>query len=95
MESTPQTPEVLLYQGSEKVAALQVLLKWAASQPLANLLLFAILAFGFYAIKYVVPEHLRAIQQGYERIEESHKSEREAQMQLFIRTLDRKVQAAD
>ena len=68
-----------------------MILKWAASQPLANLLLFAILAFGFYAMKYVVPEHLRAIQQGYERIEESHKAERDAQIQLFLRALERKV----
>lgn len=96
MESTPQPqPDQNVTHASEKVAALQVLLKWMASQPLANLLLFGILGFGFYAIKWVVPEHLKAIQQGYERMEESHKNERDSNLQLFLRALERKVTASD
>ncbi len=41
--------------------------KWLVSQSVPTVLLCAILAFLGYVFVYLVPEHLRAIQDGYER----------------------------
>ena len=66
-----------------------IALQWAAGQPFNNVLLIAILAGGGYVAHYVmtvsIPAHLKQIQEGYERIEESHKADRE----LIIRQYDK------
>lgn len=54
--------------------------EWLLGQPFNNvlliLILFAIAWLGYYGLTTAIPAHLRAIQDGYERLENSHREER-------------------
>ena len=78
--------------------------KWAASQPLTNLILVAMLAaggyFAWWLARDAVPAHIQMIQQGYkeqneahretiQRIAESHRQERTEWRQDVTGWLDR------
>lgn len=55
--------------------------QWVAGQPFTNVLLVAILSAGgwcgYYAITIAIPAHLQTIQNGYERLDEMNRSERD------------------
>lgn len=54
--------------------------EWLLGQPFNNvlliLILFAIAWLGYYGLTTAIPAHLRAIQDGYERLEDRHREER-------------------
>jgi hypothetical protein len=56
-------------------------------QPFTNVLLAAIFCAGCYGCYFMVnvaiPNHLKTIQDGYERIEESHKTERTMRIEMY------------
>jgi thymidylate kinase len=68
-----------------KLAAVDKLATWLSSQPITNVLLIMQLALiaggGYGTLKYIVPEHLRQIQEGYERLDREHAKQ--------IETIDR------
>lgn len=70
-----------------------IAVQWATGQPFNNVLLIAIFCGGAYAGHYLmtvaIPSHLKQIQDGYERIEESHKADR----QLIIEQYDKWFQS--
>lgn len=59
-----------------KLAAFDKLATWLSSQPITNVLLILqllLLAGGGYGtVKYIIPVHLKQIQDGYERIDKEH-----------------------
>ncbi len=61
--------------------------RWLANQGVSTVVLFAILASGWYGGNYVVreavPAHLRSIKEGYTEIEKSHREEREERDRRF------------
>lgn len=67
---------------------------WAAGQPFNNLLLIAILVaigwLGYYGLTSAIPQHLNAIQSGYEKIEQAHRDEREQTIKTYDRWFDLK-----
>lgn len=60
---------------------------WVAGQPFNNVLLILILGSGLWACHYAltvaVPAHLKQIQEGYERIEESNSRDRNMIIQQY------------
>lgn len=62
--------------------------RWLSQQGVSTVLLFAILASGWYAIPWlantVVPAHTASIKAGYEALEQSHRSEREDRDKRFV-----------
>ena len=54
--------------------------EWLLGQPFNNvlliLILFAIAWLGYYGLTTAIPAHLKAIQDGYERLEYRHREER-------------------
>ena len=77
------------FMAEEKPDLKTMAVQWATGQPFNNVLLIAIFCGGAYAAHYLmtvaIPSHLKQIQEGYERIEESHKADRE----LIIRQYDK------
>lgn len=69
--------KTLLNKGSE----------WLLGQPFNNvlliLILFAIGWLGHYGLSTAIPTHLKAIQDGYERLENSHREERAATLNTY------------
>lgn len=67
--------------------------KWVAGQPFTNVLLCAILlSFGYclyYAMTVVIPSHLQTIQEGYEKLDDTHMKERDTIRRQFEGWLDR------
>lgn len=65
---------------------------WITSQAYNNVMLSAILiavAYGMYwTVSTAVPQHLKAIQEGYQQIEESHKTERETMVKMYDKWFD-------
>ncbi len=65
--------------------------EWMLGQPFNNVLLFSILAAiawtGHYCVTVAIPAHLKIIQEGYEKIEESHRNERVETMKIYDRWL--------
>lgn len=59
-----------------KLAVVDKLGTWLSAQPITNILLvmqLMMIAGGGYAtLKYIVPVHLKQIQDGYERIDKEH-----------------------
>lgn len=68
-----------------KLAAVDKLATWLSSQPITNVLLILQLLLiaggGYGTVKYIVPEHLKQIQDGYERLDREHAKQ--------IETIDR------
>lgn len=66
---------------------------WLKGQPFNNVLIAALLGMigwlGWYGITVAIPDHIKTIQSGYERIESSHKSQLDTMQETFERTLDR------
>lgn len=67
---TPEDKKTVVNRGTE----------WLLGQPFNNVLLimilFAIAWLGYYGLTTAIPSHLRAIQDGYERLEDRHREER-------------------
>ena len=63
------------------------LIDWVKGQPFNNVLIMALLLMigwlGFYGITSAIPEHIKAIQTGYERIETSHEKQIETITKTF------------
>lgn len=57
--------------------------RWIANQGVPTVLLFCILASGWYFVRDQVPLHLQAIRDGYKQIEASHREEREERDKKF------------
>lgn len=59
-----------------KLAVVDKMCAWISSQPITNVLLILQLLLiaggGYGTVKYIVPVHLRQIQEGYERIDKEH-----------------------
>ncbi len=66
--------------------------EWLFGQPFNNvlliLILFAIGWLGYYGLTTAIPAHLRAIQDGYERLEDSHREERSATLNTYKELLE-------
>lgn len=66
---------------------------WAAGQPFTNILLSALLVgFGWMAwhcVTIAVPQHLEAIQNGYEKLDTAHRSERQHLQQSSEKWLEK------
>lgn len=66
---------------------------WLLGQPFNNVLLVSILAGGAWAFWYgvtkAIPDHLSAIQTGYEKIETRQTEQLKDQQQTFEKVLDR------
>lgn len=61
-------------------------IKWVTSQSFNNVLLLVLVLTIIVGMKYLldaIPSHISAIQQGYERIEQSHREERQASLEFF------------
>ena len=76
-----------------KLPLKELLIRWILSQGVSTILLMAIL-FGVYrgmdyAMDVAIPEHLRQIQSGYEKIENNHTKEVEALRKTFETSLER------
>ena len=60
---------------------------WLLGQPFNNvlliLILFAIAWLGYYGLTTAIPSHLKAIQEGYERLESSHREERASTLSTY------------
>ena len=58
----------------------QLAAEWASGQPFTNVLLVALLGMigwlGYYSLTVAIPEHLKQIQEGYERIEADDRADR-------------------
>ncbi len=61
--------------------------KWVFQQSVPTVLLFSILATvwfgGSYVLKTVIPDQLKAIAAGYERLESNHREERELRDRFY------------
>lgn len=72
---------------------------WLNAQNFNNLLLLAIIGLiaygGRYAITIAIPEHLKTIQVGYERIEDSHSRERTTAEELHSREREQAIKTYD
>lgn len=70
---------------------------WLFQQGVSTVLLFAILAGGMYAARVMVPAHIESIKDGYQKIEDSHRKEREDYLKSMVeqRDKDREVRKAD
>lgn len=70
-----------------------VFAKWLVQQGVPAVLLFSILfvmSYGMhYAIETAIPEHLKTIQLGYDRMQEAHAKEESRLAEMFEKTLDR------
>lgn len=67
----------------------EIVLAWVTSQSFNNVLLLILVLTFIVGLKYLldaIPNHISAIQQGYERVEQSHREERQATLQ-FLRDL--------
>ena len=66
--------------------------EWLTGQSFNNILLLTILvaigAGGKYCLDVVIPAHLKMIQNGYERIDQTHRTEREETIRVYDRWLD-------
>ncbi len=71
----------------------QVAAQWVLGQPFTNVLLLMILGAigwsGYYTLTVAVPSHLKMIQTGYEKMEDSHRIERENSVKSYDRWLER------
>lgn len=80
-------------------SAVAQVIAWASGQPFNNVVLLAILVaigwLGYYGLTTAIPEHLRAIQLGYEKLENSHKEERERTLDMFNRLFEVRKTAAN
>ena len=76
----------------DKTVTAQIL-SWAAGQPFNNVLLLMILSTFSYGLWFgmqtAIPSHLKQIQDGYEKLVESHKDERERTIQTYDKWVDR------
>lgn len=63
------------------------ILSWVAGQPFNNvlslILVCAVIYGGWYALTTAIPEHLKQIQSGYERLNDVHSAERERTVQTY------------
>ena len=77
----------------DKIPLKTLAARWLFSQGVSTLLLFAILVGMYkmtdYAINIAVPEHLKQIQLGYEKIESGHAKEVEALRATFEKEIER------
>lgn len=77
---TQEQEKIDFSKKSIKESLLLIGANWLNAQNFNNLLLLAIIGLiaygGRYAITIAIPEHLRTIQQGYEKIEETSSQER-------------------
>ena len=59
-----------------RLAAVDKIAAWVSSQPITNILLvlqlLLIAGGGYGTVKYIVPVHLKQIQDGYERLDKEH-----------------------
>jgi len=66
--------------------------EWLLGQPFNNvlliLILFAIAWLGYYGLTTAIPAHLKAIQEGYERLEQSHREERASTLNAYKELLE-------
>lgn len=70
----------------EKKTPTDAAISWVTSQSFNNVLLLALVLTMIVGIKYLldaIPGHISAIQQGYERVEQSHREERQATLQFL------------
>ncbi len=71
----------------------EIAAQWVLGQPFTNVLLLMILAAvgwgGYYALTVAVPAHLKLIQTGYEKMEDSHRGEREDRVKAYDRWMER------
>jgi len=77
----------------EKIPLKTIALKWLFSQGTSTILLLLILGgmwkIADYAINTAIPDHLKQIQMGYERIETNHAKEVEQLRSTFEKSMDR------
>jgi hypothetical protein len=68
-------------------AATKGLVDWAKGQPFTNVLLTAIFAAGcwffYFGLNVAIPSHIKSINDSHERIEASHKNEREKTIETY------------
>lgn len=61
---------------------------WLTAQSFNNVLLVMILGVifggGYYAIKEAIPAHLKTIQEGYDRLDASHRAERKEAITQYL-----------
>lgn len=66
--------------------------EWLLGQPFNNvlliLILFAIAWLGYYGLTTAIPAHLKAIQEGYERLEDRHREERTNTLSAYKELLE-------
>ena len=69
------------------------LLEWAKGQPFNNVMLAAIFGsivwLGYFALNTAIPTVLKQIQDGYERIEDQHRQERDEQIRVYDKWFER------
>lgn len=77
----------------DKIPLKTLAARWLFSQGVSTLLLFAILVGMYkmadYAVNTALPEHLKQIQSGYEKIEAGHAKEVEALRSTFEKDIER------
>ena len=68
-------------------------LDWAKGQPFNNVMLAAIFGaivwLGYFALNTAIPTMLKQIQDGYERIEDQHRQERDEQIRVYDKWFER------
>lgn len=69
----------------------EIALAWLVNQGVSTVLLFAIVCGGGYMTYVMVPRHLDAIQQGYERIDTRHDEAIEKLAVSQEKTVDRLI----
>ena len=66
------------------VTVKEKLADWLFNQGVSTVLLFMLVAIFAYGIKYMVPVHLKQIQEGYEKIESAHEREMNRVIDVLI-----------
>lgn len=77
--------------GDETKTLKEQVVSWAAGQPFNNVLLIAIFVaiawLGHYGLTTAIPKHMEQIQNGYEKLNMSHESERTRTLEVYDRWL--------
>lgn len=70
-----------------------LVMSWASGQPFNNVMLMAIFSalcwITYFAVTVAIPEHLKHIQEGYEKLEKGNMEERQETIEVYDKWFER------